>query len=899
MRQLLRAGRRLFWKPAVDEAVDDELATHVDMLVRRLMDQGLSADAARTAALERFGDLAAVRTECRTLAHDVEDQMNRREFWQDLRQDVSYGLRTLRRAPLFTTIAALTLAIGIGASTAIFSVVHAVLFRSLSYAHADRVVTVWNAYRQGGEVTHTAIAPAEFGDVFDQHRAFDQVAAISRSAANLTGPCGGGGTCEPERAAGYVVSPNLFTLLGTAPSLGRAFTEADGAPGAERVVLLSHSLWLRRFGGDSGIVGRGITINGRPRTVIGVMPATVRFPDAPVDFLSERGDLWVPNAWQNNRGEERGNQYLGLLARRRDGVSLEQARQDLEVISARLRAAFPGRYDQTTVRWGLEARPLRDQMVGDVRRPLFVVLGAVLILLLIACANVAHLALARGAARRQEFAVRAALGAGRRRLVRQLLTESLLLGAIAGAGGVAIATVGTRALVRLDAGVIPQLDTAAMNAPVLAFALLATVWCALLVGIVPAWRQAGVRVHDAIRDSRGTGAQPRRRMRSVLVAAEVAMALVILVGAGLLTRSFLALQRVDLGFDTASALTFSVTLPGARYDSPARLAAFHADLQQRLAAVPGVTAASAVDPLPLGGTNWSGTFHVEGRIVPPGGQDPHGEYGVALPGFVRALGMRLVRGRDFAATDVPGAPAVVIVDERLADTYFPGEDALGKRISQQGAEGPFATVVGVVSHVHRSGPTRAGEPQIYFPFAQHVQTPLSYVVRTSVDPLTVLRAVRGEVTAADAELPIARVATMDALASRALARERFNALILGCFAGTALLLAAVGLYGVMAYLVAQRQAEIGIRMALGGGPRDVVGLVVGDGMRMALAGIGIGLLASLALGRVLDGLLYGIEPTDPPTYVAIAVTLAVVALLATALPARRAAKADPVSVLRQ
>ncbi len=898
MRHLLRAGARLFWRPSVDDQVDDELAEHIEMLVRRLEREGLSPDEARHAALRRFGDLATVRDECRVLAHDAEDQMNRQDFWHELRQDAGYGARTLRRAPLYTTIAVLTLAIGIGASTAIFSVVHAVLLRSLPYSQSDRVVTIWNGYREGGTVTHTAIAPPEFADVMEQNRSFDQVAAVSRSTANLIGGCGSAGSCEPERVTGYTVSPSLFSLLGANPALGRGFTGSDGAQGAEPVVLLSHALWVRRFGGDSGLVGRGININGRLRTVIGVMPADVRFPDAPIGFMRERGELWAPYSWQNSRAEERGNQYLGFVARRRESVSVDQARLDLATISARFRSAFPDRYARATLNWGLDANPLRDEMVGDVRRPLLVVSGAVLMLMLIACANVANLSLARGAARRQEFAVRAALGAGRMRLVRQLLTETLLLGAGAGLIGIGIAMAATRALVRLDPGVIPQLDATRVNGSVLAFAIVATLFCAILVGIVPALRQSSARVHDAIRAGRSDSAQPRRQLRSVLVVAEVAMALVILVGAGLLTRSFIALQRVDQGFAPGPSLTFAVTLPRARYETSQKLIAFHDQLQPRLAALPGVVAVSGIDPLPLGGTNWSGTFHIEGQVLPPGGQDPHAEYAVGLPGFAKALGMTLVRGREFEASDVQVAPAVAIVDDRLAAKFWPGEDALGKRISQQGPEGPFATIVGIVGHVYRAGPAKEGEPQIYFPFAQHVQTPLSYIVRTSVEPLTVLRAVRREVAAIDPDLPIARVASMETLESAALARERFNALVLGLFAATALLLSAIGLYGVMAYLVTQRQAEIGIRLALGGGPRDVARLVIGDGMRMALAGIALGTVVSLALARVLEGLLYGIEPTDPMTYAVIGATLAIVALAASALPARRATKADPVSALR-
>jgi putative ABC transport system permease protein len=484
------------------------------------------------------------------------------------------------------------------------------------------------------------------------------------------------------------------------------------------------------------------------------------------------------------------------------------------------------------------------------------------------------------------------------RLVRQLFTESLMLGAMSGALGIAIAVVSTRALVKLDPGMIPQLDATRVNGIVLVFALLATLFCALLVGVVPALRQSMVSVHDAIRAGRGAAAQPRRRVRSVLVVAEVAMALVILVGAGLLTRSFLALQKVDQGFSTGPALTFAVTLPRARYDSAAKMIAFHDRLQSELASIPGVEAVSAIDPLPLGGTSWSGTFHVEGQPTARGAEAPHGEYNVAMPGFIDALRLRLVKGRDFEVADCPGAPVVAIVDESLAAQYWPGEDPLGRRISSNGDSGPWATVIGVVRHVHRSGPKNAGEPQIYFAYRQRVQAPLSYVIRTTVDPLSIVGAVRGQVASLDPDLPVARVASMATLESAALARDRFNALIFLVFAATALLLAAIGLYGVMAYLVAQRQAELGIRLALGGRPGDVARLVIGDGMRMAVLGIVIGTVASLALGRALDGLLYGTKPTDPVTYAVIAATLALVALLASAIPARRATKADPVDALR-
>lgn len=901
-RRLLRTRfRNLFWRTTPEQEVDDELAQHVELEMRRLARRGLAPDAAREAALRRFGDLTRVRAECHALAHDHEDHMRRREIFQELGQDVRYGLRVLRRSPLFTAIALLTLAIGIGASSAIFSVVHAVLLRALPYREAVRTVVIWNGYTQGGGRSHTAIAPPEFADVRDQTQVFDAVAAVGRQTANLTGGCGGGGTCEPERVAGYAVSPDLFRLLGTAPPvLGRGFVDDDGAEGAEPVVLLSHALWMRRFAGDPSVVGRPIDVSGQLRTVIGVMPPDVRFPDAPLDFLRERGDLWIPRAWQRHRSEERGNQYLGMLARLRPGASLAQAQRDLETIGARFRAEWPDRYARADLRWGLDAFPLRDHMVGEARTAILVVAGAVGLLLLLACANVAHLTLARGTARQRELAVRTALGARRGRLVRQLLTESTLLAVAGGGLGVLCAMAAVRLLVTLDPGSIPQLDTSRVDGSVLLFALSVSLVAGGLVGLVPAIRQSQARPRESLQDgTRGAAtAHPRRRLRSLLVVAEVAMALVILVGAGLLLRSFVALQRVDTGFDSRNVLTVQLVLPRARYDSATKILAFHGAVRERLATIPGVIAVGGADPLPMSGSRWSGSMFVEDLPVPPEQAEQHAEYAVALPGYFRAMGIPLLEGRDFTDADRRGAPLTVIVDERLAAKYWPGQSAVGKRINPNRAAGTWATIVGVVKHVYNAGPRQEGEQQIYVSFHEHLQHPFSYVLRTGGDPLAVVGAVRRAIASVDPALPIARVATMAALESHSLARERFNALMLGIFAATALLLAAIGLYGVMAYLVNQRTAEIGVRLALGGRPGDVIRLVIGEGMAMTGAGILLGVALSVALSSSVRGLLYGVRPVDPPTYLAISTGLAVVAFVASAIPARRAARVDPAKSLR-
>jgi putative ABC transport system permease protein len=901
-RQLLRTRlRTLFWRPPLEQEVDDELAHHVELQTRRFMSQGMSRAAARAAALERFGSFAHVRDTCHTLAREMEHDMHRRELLEELRQDLGYAWRVLRKAPVFTAIAVATLAIGIGANTAIFGVVHAVLLRALPYREAARAVVFWNQYLQSGTPSHTAIAPGEFADIVEQQRSFDQLAAISRQQGNLTGTCAAAAACDPERVTGYAVSPNLFQLLGVNPQLGRGFRPDDGAAAAGAVVLLSHSLWMRRFGGDASIVGRTVTFGGRPRTVIGVMPPEVRFPDAPVGFLRERGDLWVPHSWERSRGESRGNQYLGMVATLRDGVSLDEARRDVDLIAARFRREYASRYASPQIGWSIAVLPLRDQMVGDTRRSLFLVSGAVGLVLLIACANVANLTLARGASRRREMAVRTALGARRGRLVRQLLAESVLVALTGGGLGVLLAMAGTRGLVALDPGSIPRLDDARIDPGVLFFSLALSLVTGLLVGLAPAWRQSQAQLRDGLKEGgRRVGAsQPRRRLRSLLVVGEVAMALVVLVGAGLLLRSFTALQRVDTGFDSANVLTFQLTLPRTKYDSAYKFVAFHRQLQQRLASSPGVEFASGVDPLPMGGSGWGATFVVAGRALAPGEPLPHAEHAVALPGYFRAMGIPLREGREFTDRDTYGAPEVVIVDEVLARQHWPRESAIGKYV-RGGAneEGPGAQVIGIVGHVHNSGPRVEGEAQLYFPFLQRIQTPLSYVLRTPGDPMALLGTVRSAVRDIDADMPVARVATLSALETRALARERFNTLLLVLFAGTALALAAIGLYGVMAYLVTQRVEEIGIRLALGGRPRDVLRLVVGEGMLMALAGIAVGVACALALSRVVSGLLYGVRPTDPPTYVTIAALLCIVALVASVVPARRAARVDPAVALR-
>ncbi len=881
------------WPASVETRVDAELAYHLEMLAQRFEAQGMTPDAARDAARERFGDLGGINDECHRLAHRMEASTRRRKMLTDIVQDGAYALRTLRRSPLFSIVAVTTLALGIGAGTAIFSVVDAVLLRSLPYAHAGRVVSV--------RVARNALSAPEFADMRERMRAFDAVAALRPQPSPITGDCGALTTaCEPQPATGIVTSPALFDLLGVKPAIGRSFVESDGAEGAPAVIVLSDALWKQRFGGDSGVLGRSINVAGRVRTVIGVMPPGVQFPDAKVDWITERADLWIPYSWERRRTESRGNQILAVVARLAPGTDLPAARRDLAALANQFRQDYPVYYSTFRQPWTPDAVRVRDAMVGEVKNPLLLLAGAVLAVLVIACLNVANLLLARGAARSRELAVRRALGAGRGRIVRQLLTESVILSATGGAIGIAIAMAGTRVLLALSPGTVPLNERVVLDGTVLAFAVGLSIVTGVAFGLAPALRFArGDSDSSLIEGGRGAGAgRPRRRVRNVIVVAEVALAVTMLVSAGLLVRSFAALRAVPTGITASNTLTFWLTPSRARYDSAAKLIHFYESVEQRLRALPGVELASAVTPLPLSGEGWSGSYDIEGRAVPAGGEPPHAEYAVTMPGFFRAMRIGLVQGRDFSVADRADAPGVLIVDEALAQRDWPGHSAIGKRLNANGPAGSWQTVVGVVRHVRRAGARTPGEPQIYIPLAQHAENSLAFVMRTTGDPALLAGAARREVRAIDPEVPMAKLQPMRSLEAATLARERFTTALIATLAGCALVLAAIGLYGVLAYLVAQRTSEIGIRLALGASRGSIVRLIVGEGLMTTLAGLGLGMVGALALSGAIGHLLYEVRPTDPVTYGVIGGLLAIVAAVASIVPARRAMRVDPVAAFR-
>ena len=882
-----------FWPRPVEQEVDEELAAHVEMQVQRFIAGGMDERSAREAAALRFGDRAAVSREGYALRRQIRDDQRRAAMHQDLRQDAHFAFRMLRTSPSFALIAILTIAIGVGASTAIFSVARAVLLRPLPYANAERVAVLWNGY---GPDKHYAISPDEMADVRQQLTSVDDVAGMAEQNATLLAP-----EAEPERVHAYLVTPNLFSLLGASAAIGRTFSESDGRAGDARSVVLSHDFWMRRFGGDRGVLGRDLTIGGLPRTVIGVMPAGVRFPDAPLQGFGATPDLWLPATWPTPWKNGRGDQVLAAFVRLRPGTTRDAFVRDLAALGQRFKAAYPDRYAPPAVpTWQLEGVPLRTEMIGEFRPALALLAGSVLLVLIIACVNVGNLLLARGDSRRRELAVRLALGASRARLVRQLLTETTTLTCIGAALGVALAYVALPALVALDGGHIPLLETARVDGFALAFALAMAFITGTCIGIVPALRQSTGDLRGATNDgARGaTRGASGSGVRTGLLAGQVAMAVLVLVAAGLLTRSFRALQRVDAGFDAHDALTMSVSIPRTRYDSASKVASFFARAQQQLSAIPGVSVASGAYPLPLSGDSWSGTFTVEGEPTGPSVPMPHASYAVALPSYFRAIGITQHAGRDFTSADVATSPAVVIVDDVLARQHWPRENPVGKRLNPNGNPGEWATVIGVVSHVRTDGLRTEGEGQIYLPFAQNTQRILSMVVRSPTGGLSLVSASRQAMHAVDPDVPLTQLRTMDDIVRSAVARPRFNMLMMSLFALVALALASIGLYGVMSYLVSQRRREIGIRMALGAPGAVVRRMIVRESASIAVAGLLAGALAALVLSRALGSMLYGVPAADPLTFAASASIVLVVALLAAWIPATRAARVSPLETLR-
>lgn len=806
-----------------------------------------------------------------------------------LLQDLRYGLRGLFRKPGFALTAILTLALGIGANTAIFSVINSILIRPLPYKDDGRLVVINHIYPKIDLKAPTSL----FGYTYyrDHARSFESVTALKGSSFNLTD----GG--DPERLNGALVTSNLFRTLGVEVAMGRLLADDENQPGREKVVLLSDGLWRRRFGADPGILNRKIILNGEPYMVIGILPPHFQFGRE----IGQMIDLWAPIAFQPDllTPDSLTFEYLFTVARLKPGVTIEQAQAEMDILAATLRQQYFSGADKSV--WGLSLQYFRELVTGDIRPALWILLGAVALVLLIACVNVANLLLARAADRQKEIAIRTALGAGRWRIVRQLLTESLSLSLIGGVVGLLIASWGVSALVNLNEDRIPRAYEIGIDWWVLGYTLLASLATGILFGLAPALQISGADLHETLKEGGriGTGAA-RGRVRSVLVVLEMAVALVLLIGSGLLIRSFWRLQQIDPGFDPQNTLTLNLSLPQPQYVDIGQRVMFYQQMLEKTRAIPGVVSAGAVMILPMSGNNASGSFAIQGHDVPQGQSLPHGDRWAATPGYFETMKIKLVRGRLFEDRDATNAPFVAIIDENMARKYWPDEDPIGKRISFEGGrQNPrWREIVGIVGHVKHSGLEGESRVQYYLPHSQFPSPDMAIAIKMQGSPSAITASVRDVVRGLDQNLPIFQVRTMEELVSNSMSQRRFLLWLFVIFAGLALVLAAVGLYGVMSYATLQRSHEIGVRMALGAQARDVLGMVLRQGMALALIGVAIGIVGALALTRLMKNLLFHIGTTDPLTFAAISLFLALVAALASYLPARRATRVDPMIALR-
>jgi putative ABC transport system permease protein len=811
-------------------------------------------------------------------------------LWQDIR----YGLRMLTKNPGFTAIAILTLALGIGANTAIFSVVSAVLLRSLPFPAPNQLVRVVSV-RSQGNVPDNASYP-DFEDWRTQSHSFAHMAAYHTDDFTLTG------SGEPAHVQAAVVSADLFSLLEVKPVAGRIFLpEEDKLAAGDGAfhVILSHEFWRQRFGADPGVVGRSITLDNRSFTVVGVMPAGFQFPlrSSPTDLWTTIAVDFIASPGAKSMASQRGAHYLDVIARLKPRASPSQAQAELAPIVSALNKQYP----ENTPRM-IKVVPELDQLVGGVRPALLVLLGAVGCVLLIACVNVGNLLLARGATREKEMAVRGALGAGRWRMIRQLLTESLMLALAGGVFGTALALWGIPPLVRLVPDNIPRLTEIHLNAVVLGFTAAISLLTGILFGLAPALQISRSRFTESLKEAGrgGSGGLHHNRLRSSLVVCDVAVAAILLVCAGLLIKSFLRLQQVDPGFNPHGVLTFRVDLPEATYSND-REAIFFQQALARLNQLHGVRSASAVVPLPLDGDVAETLLGIDGQPVPPA-SEPRTGYNWVEPGYIATMGIRLLDGRDFTVRDDIKSTPVVIVNETLVKRYFPGQNVIGKRIRPEIGNGfpnpPMREIVGVIADVKQADLTAAPGPQVYVPRAQSPMSSMAFVVRTVGAPSTTVDAARKEIEGLDHDLPIYQVKTVDDYFAQVVGQPQFFSLLLGIFAALALLLAAVGLYGVISHSATQRTREIGVRMALGARREDVLRMVLGQGFRLTLLGVAVGLFGSFLLTRLLSSLLFDVQPTDPSAFVVVSLGLTAVALLACYLPARRAMRVDPMVALR-
>jgi putative ABC transport system permease protein len=800
------------------------------------------------------------------------------QIWQDVR----FGARSLLKKPGFAFVAVLTLALGIGANSTIFSFVNAILLRPLPFQNPERLVMLdENSQKRG--VASMGVSYPNFLDWREQNRVFEDVAAYSESSYSLTG------AGEPEQLRGARISSGLFEILGVAPQLGRNIRPEEDRPDNDNVALLSYGLWQRRFGGNPGVVGQTVNINNRARTVIGVMPAGFKFPEV--------ADVWVPLALDTKMWT-RTDHGLYSIARLKPGVTLEQARGEMIGVASRIEEQNPVTNEGLSV----TVTPLRTMLVGDYRQALLILLGVVSFVLLIACANVANLLLARSAGRQKEIAIRATLGASRWRIIRQLVTESLLLSAVGGVMGLVLAVWGIDLLLAAVPIEFPFWMKFTLDGRVVGFTLAISVLTGIVFGLAPALQATKIELNETLKEGgRSAGAATgHRRLRSLLVISEVALSLILLAGAGLMMRSFIRLQHVNSGLNPVNVLTMVVPLPRDKYKENEKQIAFFDQLLERVRSLPGVESAGATSGLPLSGSLWGRSLTVEGRPVLSVGEAPMINHVVVTPDYFRSMGITLLAGRDFNDADKKDSTKVTIIDERLAREYWPSESPLGKRIRFGPPENnePWHTIVGVVGEVRHQRLDMATRKSIYVPFEQIPVRTLAITLRTAGDPLGLAASVRNQVKELDPDQPVTEVRPMTEVISRSVWQPRLYAILFAVFAAVALILACVGIYGVMSYAVSQRTHEIGIRMALGASTSDVLKMVLGQGMLLTLAGVGLGLLGAFGVTRVMSSLLFNISATDPVTFAGVSLLLSIVSLLACYIPARRATRVDPMVALR-
>jgi predicted permease len=878
---------RLPWRTAqrIGEDVDDELHFHITMRAEELQARGLTPEAAIAEATRQFGDLEDARRYLRRMDRGTEAARRRRDYMGELKHDIGYALRKLRSAPAFALTALLTLALGIGANTAIFSVVHGVLMKPLPFPHPEQLVRIWSENPEAG-IEQSAVSPVDLDDWRAQRTAFSDMGGYwyqnGGSGVDMTGEG------EPQRLSTAFVEPGFFPALGVQPQIGRLPREDEmHRGGPDRVTVLSYAFWRRQFDGSPSVIGRTLTLGGEPYEVLGVMPRSFAYPDDEVD-------LYIPYSTIPDDGipRTRTNHVLDVVARLKPGLGVERGRAEMAAITRRLSEQYPEDKAWT----GASVEPLRDVIVGKARTGLLVLLGAVAFVLLLACANLASLLLARATARERELAVRSALGAGRGRLVRQLLTESMVLALAGGALGILLAIAGTRALVILGSTQLPRAAEIGLDPAVLLFALALSMLTGLIFGLIPALRATSSDLQTALREGgRGSSGSRGQRMRAGLVVGEVAVAVILVVGAGLMTRSFLELLKVDLGFRPDHVLVVNYSIGDAHQGTRAQMRGYYTDVLDRVRAVPGVVAVGATKALPFRGSGERNDFLPEGMVLGASQEAPTAPYIYVSDGYFQALGVPVLAGREFARSDDDRAPFRLVVNEAFAKKYFPGRTAIGRTVTIGTEQIP---IIGVVGDIRQESVEEPAEPTIYIHALQNMRSRANLVIRTRGEPLAMARAVQDAIWSVDRDQTITSIFTLQSAVGEAVARPRLLTTLLGLFGVLGLLIGGIGLYGVLAYFVTQRRREIGVRVALGADSANVLRMIVRRGLWLAGAGLIVGLVGAAMLTRFMRSVLFGVGTTDPATFVGVAAVLLGVAFLASWIPARRAARVDPLIAMR-